>query len=937
MSSTTFEHQTSTRARRVRWDTAQNDVQGESTAHSFEESPRDQDTEDTSQESHLCLTMMCANGRLACAYFDSLKGIINILEDTEENNHFDLTVRILEQISPRLVLTSSKSDELFMDKVRDQMHLLDGQFQVRPWKEFSSIRGVTKLLSLPFLTSGPQVEEDPDTVDESTEPRNAYEFMRSVKGSAHPTLMHWTAAVRLNNFALDETKMPLCFSAIGALLDHLTRVRAMEGIVSEVDELNEILGIESMTLEEVMQINTDSLLSLQVFLSERHASIYSDCVKEGLSIFGILDQTRTPLGKNLLKQWLHRPSTSLSIIQERQDVVSCFVNPENITTADKLHKSIGGLKGAPIALNRLRKGKATLLNWKSMVQFWVHAVMIRSELLELSLSDSVPLFSKLVELIGSSTFLEVAETINDTIDWEESANVGHIIVQPMVDETLDRWKETLAGMDSLLSSIARNIAEGISPEHAERYRELNVVYFPQLGYLISIPLQVEDSESQMRQGLEGWQFQFMTDDAFYFKSQEMREMDEHVGDLNTYIADREIEIVQHLQQLVLEHANSIMEICEQAAILDCLLSYAAASRQYQWTRPTMTDEVVIDIGGGRHPLQELVDDHFVQNDTYAGDPSNNTEDLEIQVNKVIICTGANASGKSVYLRQCALIPYLAQIGCFVPATSARLGIIERVFTRIQTRESVSKMQSAFMIDLNQVSLALRNASTSRSLLILDEFGKGTLPTDGAALFTGVIKYLLNLGNSCPFVFAATHFHEVMNHSMLSPNLPISFVHMAVMITTQYGNVLEDSTADSSTMDVDRSQSEDLDHERRGIRPGEDVTYLFKVSNGLCLHSHASKCALTWGIPPRVVQRARHVSELLIRNDIGALLDEQLSEGEKQDLVDAEAICRRFLQWDVSTLIHSRTWNGIRDHLVSITSSVENGIGGVPTHSTEGMH
>jgi DNA mismatch repair protein MSH5 len=143
------------------------------------------------------------------------------------------------------------------------VHLLDGQFQVRPWKEFSSIRGVNKLLSLPFLTSGHQLEEESDLTDESAEPRNAYEFMSFVKGSAHPTLIRWIAAVRLNNFALDETKVPLCvrlvyntdacterrqFSAIGALLDHLTRVRAMEGIITDVNELNDILGIESMTL-----------------------------------------------------------------------------------------------------------------------------------------------------------------------------------------------------------------------------------------------------------------------------------------------------------------------------------------------------------------------------------------------------------------------------------------------------------------------------------------------------------------------------------------------------------------------------------------------------------------------------------------------------------------------------------------------------------------
>ncbi|KAG8816342.1 MutS protein msh5, partial [Serendipita sp. 407] len=150
-----------------------------------------------------------------------------------------------------------------------------------------------------------------------------------------------------------------------------------------------------------------------------------------------------------------------------------------------------------------------------------------------------------------------------------------------------------------------------------------------------------------------------------------------------------------------------------------------------------------------------------------------------------------------------------------------------------------------MIDLNQVSLALRNASTSRSIIILDEFGKGTISSDGAGLFAGVIKYLLSLGDACPFVFAATHFHEVLTPSILPPSSPISFIHMSVMITTREGEMLEDNR-------------EEAQEDRQRIRPGEAVTYLFKVSEGLCLHSHASKCALTWGIPQKVVTRAEYV-------------------------------------------------------------------------------
>ncbi|KAG8776037.1 MutS protein msh5 [Serendipita sp. 397] len=542
------------------------------------------------------------------------------------------------------------------------------------------------------------------------------------KSTAHPTLTRWCAGVRLGNFTIDSTKAPLCFSAIGALLDYLMRARAVDGFTCDIEELEQVTKIEYVALNDVMQINNDALVSLQVFLSEKHASIYSNAFKEGLSIYGILNHTRTPLGSALLRQWLLRPSRSLTVIRHRHEAVSFFLKADNLAQSDILHKHIGGLKGAPIALKRLRNGRATLQNWKAMVQFWVSAALIKTDLLELFPNSCILASEELLNDIQSSTFVEVAEDINATIDWDESANLGRVTVKPLVDEELDTWKETLAGLDSLLSRVAENVAEDVPPEEADLYGELSVIYFPQLGYLISIPVRQDCPIEEQRVGLQGWAFQFMTDESVYFKSNKM-------------------------------HAR--------------------------------------------------------------------------QGHSITICTGANASGKSVYLKQCALIPYMAQVGCFVPAISARLGVIERVFTRIQTRESVSKMQSALMIDLNQVSLALRNASTSRSIIILDEFGKGTISSDGAGLFAGVIKYLLSLGDACPFVFAATHFHEVLTPSILPPSSPISFIHMSVMITTCEGEMLEDNR-------------EEAQEDRQPIRPGEAVTYLFKVSEGLCLHSHASK-------------------------------------------------------------------------------------------------
>ncbi|KAG8850335.1 MutS protein msh5 [Serendipita sp. 411] len=641
------------------------------------------DDQESSEESQICMTIICNGGSVACSYFDPQTGILYIMEDTEENNHFDLTLRVLEHIGPNLVLTSTKSDELFMDFVRDQMERLDGALQIRPWKEFTVSHGLTRLYSLPLL-AGALPDEDGDYLQEEAqdEPRNAYEFMaQRGKSTAHPTLTRWCAGVRLGNFTIDSTKAPLCFSAIGALLDYLMRARAVDGFTCDIEELEQVTKIEYVALNDVMQINNDALVSLQVFLSEKHASIYSNAFKEGLSIYGILNHTRTPLGSALLRQWLLRPSRSLTVIRHRHEAVSFFLKADNLAQSDILHKHIGGLKGAPIALKRLRNGRATLQNWKAMVQFWVSAALIKTDLLELFPNSCILASEELLNDIQSSTFVEVAEDINATIDWDESANLGRVTVKPLVDEELDTWKETLAGLDSLLSRVAEKVAEDVPPEEADLYGELSVIYFPQLGYLISIPVRQDCPIEEQRVGLQGWAFQFMTDESVYFKSNKMHEMDYHVGDLNTYIMDREIEILQSLQINVLGHSDFIMAICENAAILDCLLSYAAAARQYEWVRPVMCEESIIDIRGGRHPLQELIDEHFVSNDTYTftgsrtrsreySDTSDidDTETVESsntlearQGHSITICTGANASGKSVYLKQCALIPYMAQV------------------------------------------------------------------------------------------------------------------------------------------------------------------------------------------------------------------------------------------------------------------------------------
>ncbi|KAH9889862.1 DNA mismatch repair protein MutS [Cubamyces lactineus] len=874
--------------KRVRWE-------GNLESTEEEESPEDSSSAATEK---VCAYKAC--GRVACAYYDPLKCAVFFFEDTPENGHFDLTRALLEQSSPDVVITSSKADDNFMDVCRDHMDGSGGTFQIRPHKDFLPLRGRDRLLSLRLLSELPVDQDQPDNTtgsDSVTEPRNAYDFMRRRRETGNdPLIQKWNASVRLANFASVETS-PLCLGSIGALLEYLVRARA----VAELDDDGigglEVRNLEPLPLLDVMQINADALFSLQVFEDEHHASIHSDKTKEGLSLFGILNATKTRLGRSLMREWFLRPSLSLTIIKNRHDAVECFIRPDNTTTAMSMHGHLQGMKNIPKILVSMKAGKAKVSDWQGLVKFAYHALLLRDSLAELNHGAGVAVVRKLLQALDVASFREIAKNVNGTIDWEESTNAARVCVRPHVDDELDNLKHIYHGIDSVLSKVAMQISATIPADYAS---SLNVVYFPQLGFLVCVPMQEAWQGEAGVEVLDGWTFQmrgtFKSLSSRYTPN-EIADMDMHIGDLHPAIVDREIEIVQALQESLLVYAEDIARVCDICAELDCLLSFAAASRSYDYRRPQMTEQNIIDIKQGRHPLQELVVDTFVPNDAFivggaglgvspedisSDDEESSRENVHHSKNSVVVCTGANACGKI------ALIQYMAQVcrvssESFVPAESATLGVVDKIFTRIQTRESVSRVQSAFMIDLNQVSLALRNA-TARSLVLLDEFGK-----DGAGLFCGVLKHLLGSGSSCPKVIATTHFHEIFHDDLFSPyKLPVTYLHMEVLLTS--------STDDS----IVAEEAVDGEDEGRMLVPRSDkITYLYKVATGYSLHSHAITCAEIFGVPRRVTDRARYVSELLHKHEICQLLDEDMSDGERRELEEAEEVCRRFLAWDLS--------------------------------------
>jgi DNA mismatch repair protein MSH5 len=295
----------------------------------------------------------------------------------------------------------------------------------------------------------------------------------------------------------------------------------------------------------------------------------------------------------------------------------------------------------------------------------------------------------------------------------------------------------------------------------------------------------------------------------------------------------------------------------------------------------MTTANIIRIEGGRHPLQELTVPVYIANDCTLAGGTGDDDDVNllesslystsiresVETASALIMTGPNYSGKSVYLKQNALIVYMAHVGSFVPAERATIGLTDKILTRISTRESVSRNQSAFMIDLQQVTLAMTQA-TRRSLIIIDEFGKGTNSKDGAGLACGVFEYFLNLGAQRPKVLGATHFHEIFESGFLQERSELAFGHMEVRVDAN-AEVFEDQ-----------------------------ITYLYNFVLGRSTSSFGTCCAALNGIDAAIVERAEQLVLMSARGEDLVAACAMLSVEEAKELDDAEQVGRNFLELDI---------------------------------------
>lgn len=487
--------------------------------------------------------------------------------------------------------------------------------------------------------------------------------------------------------------------------------------------------------------------------------------------------------------------------------------------------------------------------------------------------------------------IAVGDMINRIIDFDQSKSRQRSSVKAGVDAQLDNLKRRYDGMGSFLTEVVNRVNQTL-PEWACQYIR-SCIFLPQLGFLMVVELDPRTGHGKYEgegTGSDQWEMLFAAEGAVCYKNGFMRELDDQYGDMYCEIGgeykhtvpktgddlalistvDREVEIIHDLATRILKGEKALTMASDVCGEFDAILALAVGAGKYGWTAPQMTTDSILQIREGRHPLQELVLPSFVPNDCYLVGGQQQEQETDRQVAQALVLTGPNHSGKSIYIKQTAIIVFLAHIGSFVPAQEARIGLTDKFLTRISTRESMSRSESAFATDLKHVAQAVRHA-TSRSLVLVDEFGKGTNVDDGAGLLAAFVNHFLMLGPETPRMLLATHFHELFEGGYLKLHRGLYMGHMDVRTNWEAG------------------QMED------------QVTYLFKLTQGHSSSSFGSRCAALNGVPSPIVERAEAIAVLLSRNeDLGSACA-KLSPQEQQDLEHAESVARRFLQSNLELL------------------------------------
>lgn len=545
---------------------------------------------------------------------------------------------------------------------------------------------------------------------------NAEEDWRFENTIAHDFLRDHFKVLSLDGFGLKG--MSAGVNAAGALLYYLKETLCLP--------IDHIRDLSTYSASDYMTLDRTTLRNLELTESLRDGSRKN-------TLLEVLDNTHTPMGARMMRSWIKQPLLNIDAIHQRQDAIQLL-----LTNRDR-HEALAPLLEHVRDLERLMmkvsSGYASPRDIVTLRFSLLPLPMIHQQLKSLTEATLIADASHVIVPLPELTDL-IGRALTDEPPARQSD--GNFIREGFHEE-----------LDSI-RSISKNSKDWLAQYQTdlrERYsiKTLKVGYNRMFGYYIEV------SKGQSHLMPDIFQRRQTLVNAERYISPELKEYETKVLTAEERISAIENALFAELRDQVSAYAEQVRQIARSLAVLDCLCSLASTAQRFGYVRPTVDDSQVLQIMDGRHPVIEALalGEKFIPNDTYLDDEDN----------RCLIITGPNMAGKSTFIRQVALITIMAQMGSFIPAREARIGIVDKVFTRIGASDDLSRGQSTFMVEMTETANILNNA-TPRSLVILDEIGRGTSTYDGISIAWSVAEYLLTQSDKLAKTLFATHYWEL---------------------------------------------------------------------------------------------------------------------------------------------------------------------------------
>ncbi len=480
------------------------------------------------------------------------------------------------------------------------------------------------------------------------------------------------------------------------------------------------------------RIDGDRYVRLDKF-TIRNLELLSPLAEEGLSLLKVIDKTVTPMGGRKLRSWLSFPLLDIEEITRRQDAVEYFFKDVACRErSEEALRRVGDLERLMAKLASNRIGPRDFVSLRDSLRAADNLRMVLAE------SDS-------------EVFRKMAEDMSDTSQLSET------IARVLVDDAptqLGRGNAIAAGVDAELDELrnlhsnSKRALEEIRDRESEQtgIPSLKIAFNNVFGYYIEVRNTHKDKVP------ETWIRKQTLVNAERYITPELKEYEEKIMGAEDRILAIENRLFSELVQGALTFIPRIQRNAIATATVDCLFSLAQVAEEYRYVRPVVDDSMKISITEGRHPV--------IERRLPAGEPYiSNSVELDSDGHQILMITGPNMSGKSALLRQTALIVLMAQIGSFVPAEAARIGLVDKIFTRVGASDNISSGESTFMVEMNEAASILNNMS-NRSLILFDELGRGTSTYDGISIAWAIVEHIHENGHFRPKTLFATHYHEL---------------------------------------------------------------------------------------------------------------------------------------------------------------------------------